>query len=66
MDVQDTAGAGQDLHGALSLAAQKKGSRQSSLQLVVAGRFQAVLDGLLVAAVGNRWEPVGVHSQVDR
>ena len=49
------AGAGLDRNWALSLAAQKKGSRQSSLRLVVAGRFQAVLDGLLVAAVGDRW-----------
>ena len=48
------AGAGQDCNGALSLAAQKKGSRQSNLQLVVAGRFPAVLDGLLVAVVGDR------------
>ena len=49
-------GDGQDRNGALSLAAQKKGSRQSSLQLqlVVAGRFPVVLDGLLVAAVGDR------------
>ena len=54
MEVQDTAGAGQDRNGALSLAAQKKGSRQSSLRLVVAGRFQARFDRLLVAVVGDR------------
>ena len=55
MEVQDTAGDGQDRNEALSLAAQKRGSRQSNLQLVVAGRFPAVLDGLLVAADGKRW-----------
>ena len=67
MEVQDTAGAGLDRNGALSLAAQEKGSRQSSLRLVLAGRFQArFLDRLLVAADGNCWVPAGVHSQVDR
>ena len=59
VEVQDKAGAGQDHNGALLLAAQEKGSRQSSLRLVVAGRFQArFVDRLLVAADGNRWEPV--------
>ena len=49
------AGAGQDRDGALSLAAQNERSRQSSLRLVVAGRFQARFDKLLVAVDGDRW-----------